>query len=213
VTHRLAPVADMDQIVVMERGQVAEQGTHTELLARQGIYCQLWQQQSGFALSADGERYEVTPDRLRAIPLFASVADQALAGLGAHFVTERFEAGRAVFKQGDVGDKFYIIVRGKLRVSHAGHQNREVELQVLQDGEYFGEIALLESAPRTATVMTLQPSVLLALPRGQFLKMLDDWPGLRAAVEGQALERSLRSIARTGTRRRSTPLLDALIDE
>lgn len=213
VTHRLAPVADMDHIVVMERGQVAEQGTHTELLAQQGIYSQLWQQQSGFALSADGERYEVTPDRLRAIPLFASLAEPALADLAAHFVTEHFDAGRAVFAQGDAGDKFYIIVRGKLRITQAGHQGQEVELRVLQDGEYFGEIALLENAPRTATVTPLQPSVLLALPRGQFLKMLDDWPGLRAAVEGQALERSLRSIARTGPRRRSTPLLDTLIDE
>jgi len=47
VTHRLAPVASMDQIVVLDRGRVAEMGSHQDLLKQQGIYFQLWNQQSG----------------------------------------------------------------------------------------------------------------------------------------------------------------------
>ena len=73
VTHRLAPVAYMDQIVVMDGGPLAEQGSHADLMAQRGLYYQLFTQQSDFRVSADGKEGTVTPSRLRAIPLFSEV--------------------------------------------------------------------------------------------------------------------------------------------
>ena len=56
VTHRLASVTDGDRIFVLEQGEVVEQGTHEELLARGGVYTELWDKQSGFSFVRDGRR-------------------------------------------------------------------------------------------------------------------------------------------------------------
>ncbi len=133
VTHRLAPVADMDQIVVLDHGQVAETGTHEALLKRQGLYYHLYTQQSGFTVSSDGQYAEVTPARLRSIPLFEKLDDATLETLTTQFVTERDDTGRTVIQEGEPGDKFYIanMVASSLAVREAVEQaarSRRVDL-------------------------------------------------------------------------------------
>jgi ATP-binding cassette subfamily B protein len=191
VTHRLAPVASMDHIIVMDHGQVIEQGNHTELMAQEGLYYRLFTQQSGFSVSGDGLHGKITTARLRSIPLFADVDEAGLARLASQFIAEPYPAGRPVFRQADAGDKFYIVARGRVAVTVAGNQGPETRLDVLQDGDYFGEIALLEDVPRTATVETLLPSLFLTLNRQHFLAMLSEFPGIRAAVERAAAARRL----------------------
>ena len=99
-----------------------------------------------------------------------------------HLVSESYPAGRAVVVEGDPGDKFFLIVRGELAVTQR-HGEGERQLTVLQDGDHFGEIALLENSPRTATVTTLVPTTLLSLSRGHFNGLLDQVPGLRAEIQ------------------------------
>ena len=194
VTHRLAPVASMDQIVVLDRGRVAEMGSHQDLLKQQGIYFQLWNQQSGFMISSDGLHAEVTASRLRAIPLFAELDEATLNVIARQLVTERYDADQVIFTEGAPGDKFYIIVRGKVSVTTVKPDRQVVQLDVWQDGDYFGEIALLEGVPRTATVRTLLPSLFLTLRREQFLKLLDEIPSMRKAVEQSAQSRRLNLV-------------------
>jgi ATP-binding cassette subfamily B protein len=64
-------------------------------------------------------------------------------------------------------------------------------LNVLQDGDYFGEIALIEDIQRTATLRTLQPSLFLCLERKHFANMLASFPSIREAVEQVAKTRQL----------------------
>jgi len=189
VTHRLAPIVDMDQIVVMDSGRAIDAGTHAELMNRCGKYRQLFTQQSGFTVSPDGLYADVRPARLRNIPLFAELDEAALEELAAQFTTERYEAGCSVVKYGEVGDKFYIIVRGKMTVSVSGADQQAVEVNTLQDGDYFGEIALLEERQRTATVCAVLPSLCLTLERKHFLNMLARNPQLRTVIEHTAKER------------------------
>ncbi|HNB53975.1 MAG TPA: ABC transporter ATP-binding protein, partial [Anaerolineales bacterium] len=78
VTHRLSSVAPLArEIIVLDQGVVAEQGSHEKLLQNEGVYARFWRMQSGFKISADGRMAEVSPDRLRAIPLFEKL-DTAL---------------------------------------------------------------------------------------------------------------------------------------
>lgn len=187
VTHRLAPVADMDQIVVIDQGKVVEMGTHENLLSHKGLYYQLSKQQSGFKISSDGLYAEVTPTRLRSIPLFAALDDAALEKFSPLFVTERFEAGCTVIQEGDLGEKFYIIVRGKLSVTTLAPDKKPVHLANMEDGDYFGEIALLkEGGRRTTTVQTLLPSLFLTLERKHFSILVSNFPEIRAAIEKKA---------------------------
>ena len=191
VTHRLAPVASMDKIIVMDQGKVAEVGTHEDLMNRQGLYYHLYTQQGGFKISSDGQYADVTPARLRSIPLFEKLDDTILEKFTTQFITERCDAGHTVIREDEIGDKFYIIVRGKVSVTISGPDQLPLQINVLQDGDYFGEIALLEESRRTATICTLLPSLFLTLERKHFSNMVTSFPDVRAAVEQAARNRRL----------------------
>jgi ATP-binding cassette subfamily B protein len=180
-SHRLSAIAEADRIFVLEDGRLEEEGSHEYLLARRGAYHQLWQRQSGLTLE-DGPRARVDAERLRTIPVLADLDEPLLQRAAQLFVTDQVAEEREVIHEGDPGDTFYIVVRGALEVWRDGER-----LRVLQDGDHFGEIALLRNVPRTATVRTIVPTVLLSLQRGQFLELIADAPELR--------ERLLRTYA------------------
>jgi ATP-binding cassette subfamily B protein len=186
VTHRLASVVEADHIIVMERGRVIEQGTHDQLLTLQGAYHRAWQRQSGFVISADGRRASVEPARLRAIPLFEHLDDAQLRALADRFITERYQEDEVVFAEGDPGDRLHIIVRGRVQVLAGGADGHPRQVAVLEDGDFFGEIALLHDVRRTATIRTRTPCLFLALERDQFLGLLRTFPELRCVFERAA---------------------------
>jgi ATP-binding cassette, subfamily B, bacterial len=183
VTHRLAPIADADRILVFDHGRLAEQGNHQQLLSAAGIYAQLWQKQSGFAVSPDGENAAVTAARLQQFPIFSKLDTALLSDLASMFVTEQWAHGREVIREGDPGNKFYIVVRGRLSVTKKTPSGEAKELAVLETGDHFGEIALLENVPRTASLRSLTPCVFLTLSRSQFLTFLEKAPEMRASLE------------------------------
>jgi len=189
VTHRLASVTAADKIIVLDRGRVVEEGRHDELLSRGGIYARAFQRQSGFAITGDGRRAEVQAERLREIPLFAMLDPSTLSALANRFVTERHPAGQIIFQEGDEGDKLHIVVRGTVEILKDTSDEIPRQVAVLQDGDFFGEIALLTNVPRTATAKTRQPTVLLTLDREQFDNLMLAEPSLRQKFEDIAASR------------------------
>ncbi len=202
VTHRLAPIANMDRIFVLDKGKLVEQGPHEDLLNLKGVYYHLWQKQGGFTISEKGGVHaRVEAKRLRAIPLFEKAEETLLEALAGRFVSERFDEGTTVIQEGEAGDKFYIIARGKVEVLTNAPQGGEILLGVLEDGDYFGEIALLEEEPRTATIRTLEESLLITLTRPQFEDLLDEMPELRPNFDRVVRERRETSAARLGEKK------------
>jgi ATP-binding cassette subfamily B protein len=193
VTHRLSSTVNADRIFVLDRGKLAEQGRHDELLQVDGLYRQLWEKQSGFAVSEDGSRAKVTPERLRAVPVLDDLGEEILAEVARLLVTENVPEHRTVIHEGDAGEKFYIVVRGKVVVTTEDTSGEARQLAVLHDGDHFGEIALLRNVARTATIRTLTPCVFLTMQRGQFLGLLDKAPHLRENLEAAHLRRTAES--------------------
>lgn len=192
VTHRLASVVHCQRVFVMDHGRVVEAGRHIELLARGGLYATLWRKQDGLRANNDGSHVDITIERLREFTLFAPLPDEVLHALvTAQLVTENLPAGRNVVAEGDPGDKFYIIARGRVEVVRRDPADgREHRISVLEDGDNFGELALLRDVPRSATIRTLVPCIFLTLQRQHFHALLATSPRLRETILKQQLERS-----------------------
>jgi len=206
VTHRLASAAFVDHIVVMDQGQVREQGRHEELLAHGGLYQQLWHMQAGFVVSDDGQHAEVSGERLRAIPLFKDVDINALEALARRFVSRFYSPGQILYDQGDAGDKFYIVVRGMVSISTLDAAQQAIHLADLQDGDYFGEVEMVNKGRRTTTVKAHTPSLVLALEAAHFRAMVEELGALSKVVTQMALGRSLSTMCSVGRRRRNHPV-------
>lgn len=89
-----------------------------------------------------------------------------------------FEKGAMVFSQGDDGDALYGVASGQVRIYSSDDKGHEVFLNILGPGSSFGEIALLDGLPRTASAVTTERSTLVSIPRRQFLAHLEHDPGL-----------------------------------
>lgn len=190
VTHRLSGIVQADRIVVVQGGNIAEQGPHNELLAKEGLYAELWRKQQGFILSDDGALAQVTAERLRDIPLLRPLSEEQLTLLAPQFVSMRVSPGQAVINEGERASLFYIVARGLVMVSRRDEYGDDVEVARLGDGDQFGELALLNDSPRTATVTTRTDCLFLTLNRTQFLELLRTTPDVRAMVERIAGERA-----------------------
>lgn len=187
VTHRLKSVVRYDHIFVFQEGRLIEQGTHKALLYRGGTYAAMWRRQTGTAISATGDLKVTDVNILRDVPLFKDLDESYLLEISEMLITERVPAGRAVITEGDIGNRFYIIIRGKVSVSATGEDGHVHRLATLDDGDYFGEIALLSDIPTTATVETLMPSIFLILQREQLQKLMQQHKELGTQVR-QALK-------------------------
>ena len=100
--------------------------------------------------------------------------------------------GTVIFRQGDPGDKFYLIRAGRVRVFRED-ASLETELSVLQAGDDFGEMALFMDEPRSATVAALEETRLMVLSKEQFQSILKDFPNVTFAFVRQMSERLLRN--------------------
>ncbi len=183
VTHRLASAASADRIFVLDKGVLVENGSHDELLQTGGHYAELWHRQSGFTLLDDGSRAQVEAARLAEVPLLAGLDLDLLEEVAALFTSEQVPAGRVVVQEGDVGDHFYLVVRGRLIVTRKDASGADIQVNIHEDGDHFGEVALLRAGPRIATVKAEIPTLLLTLAREHFLRLLETAPDVRASLE------------------------------
>jgi len=113
---------------------------------------------------------------LRGVPMFAPLSGPVLERLAACVVRSHEPAGTAVVRSGDRGDRFFVVAEGHLDVTVRGRDVRH-----LGPGDAFGEIALINDVPRTATVTAMEPVTLLAIGRTPFID----------ALTGQARSRTI----------------------
>jgi ATP-binding cassette, subfamily B, bacterial len=183
VTHRLASIVHCDRIFVLERGKVVEQGKHEDLLAKQGVYAKLWRKQQGFSVSADGESAEVTAERLSMVRLFSKLDIELLEDIAFNMDSDNCIEGDILIREGDLGDKFYVVARGRLEVLKKAPDGHQERVGVLDDGDFFGEISLLKNIPRTATVRAISNVTYLTLKRDHFVKFVARVPGMQEKLE------------------------------
>src|SRR3954454_5343263 len=121
-------------------------------------------------------------ESLSTIAFFSGVDAETLERLAAGMRSRRFRRGEVIFHLGDPGDALFVIVSGEVKISLPSETGDEAIIATLRPGDVFGELALLDGAPRSATCTALEPSETLVLPRPVFFELLDTVPGLRDAL-------------------------------
>jgi len=110
--------------------------------------------------------------------LFRGLAANSIDAIADLAHRKTLEKAVLVFNQGDDGDALFGIASGQVRIYSSDEKGHEVFLNILGPGDTFGEIALLDGLPRTASVVTTARSTLVTIPRRQFLAYLEHDPGL-----------------------------------
>jgi CRP-like cAMP-binding protein len=132
---------------------------------------------------------------LDGMPLFRDLGAADLATLAATVRTRRYQRAEVIFKQGDPGDALYIVLTGRVKISSASDTGSEAILTTLRPGEWFGALALLDGAPRSASATAVDATETLILPRDRFRRLVDDDRTIREHVL-TALAEELRRLTR-----------------
>jgi len=147
-------------------------------------------------------------DRIRellcGVELFSELADNELDDLTALAQIKKVGKDVAIFHAGDPADAVFVVASGRVKVVITSSDGKEFILTVLGSGQVFGEMALLESAPRSASVVTLSAVELLAINRSDFQRLLDSNP----RISHQLLAILSRRLRRANTKMESLAYMD-----
>ncbi len=132
-------------------------------------------------------------DRLQVlaqVPLFYGLAQRQLGKLLIKLFERNYQAGEMIFARGEAGKALFIVISGKISIFRS-HDEMEEELAVLTTGSYFGELALIDDQPRSASARAVEASVLLILYKTDF----DDLIESHKAIATQVMTNLLRTLA------------------
>lgn len=119
---------------------------------------------------------------LQVVPFFKNLGSADANELAGRLVPRRFASGQTIFHLGDPGGLLYIINRGKIKISYNTSEGQEVVLAILGPGDFFGELALLDDTPRSATAESLEPTETWTLHRDDFIHYITENPAFSLHV-------------------------------
>src|SRR6185503_7347808 len=122
------------------------------------------------------------PTFFRKFALFAELDDKELAAIAAVAKTRHYAKDDVVFHADESGDVFCLIREGQVKVTMISPEGKEIILSLLGPGDFFGEMALLDDEPRSATVIATEPLEVVTIWRTDFLSLLSENFGLTKKV-------------------------------
>ncbi|KPK91724.1 Crp/Fnr family transcriptional regulator [bacterium SM23_31] len=119
---------------------------------------------------------------LRDIPLFAELNDEELTKLAGCLQTKEYKKDSTVVSETDEGSTLFIINKGQVKISRTSESKKEVILAILGEGDFFGEMSLLDGLTRSANVITIKDSELFLLRREDFLVLTEKNPQIAVGL-------------------------------
>lgn len=128
---------------------------------------------------------------LKTIPLFANLNDESAQLISSNITLEYFPENHIIFNQGDAGDGMYIIKKGQVRIYQGNSDDTEsqVELAMLTDNSFFGEMALISETPRNANAVSVVESEVFVLKNSDFYKLINENPNLTEQIGKEFINR------------------------
>lgn len=122
-------------------------------------------------------------DVLRGVPVFEGLSDRELKKVERYMVTRKFVDGEYVFSQREPGAGMYIVLVGRVRIQMESSPERAKELTTLGEGDFFGEMALLDESARSASAVAATEKLeVLSFFRGDLLKLVQEYPDIASRV-------------------------------
>ena len=119
---------------------------------------------------------------LKRVPLFSGLTDSQIERLAAGSVRRNFPRGRTIVAEGEPSQSLYILLSGRAKVQRSDTEGKEVILSVLTAGECFGEMSLIDDAPRSASVITLESSDFMSIAKDSFKTVLLSSPEISLRI-------------------------------
>jgi len=135
----------------------------------------------------------VVDEALRSAALFRDLDDEAAAALQESMVAVDLHRGAVLFREGDEGDRVYVVSEGKIKLGQTSPDGRENLLGLLGPGQMFGELSLFDPGPRSATATAVTDTKLLGLGHEDLLPLLSGRPGVARGLLLQLASRLRRS--------------------
>ena len=119
---------------------------------------------------------------LKSVPLFSRLGEASLDAILRLTRRRRFKKDDIIFHEKEAGDSLFLILHGRVKVAIFGDDGKEVTLSILSEGDFFGEMALLDQEPRSATIIAEEDCELLSLQRDDFTRALEQDPGMSTSL-------------------------------
>ncbi len=139
-----------------------------------------------------------TVDDLKRVPLFSDLSPAELERFAEVAREREYPKNSVILFEDDPGDALYVVSGGQVKVVLIGEDGREVILSVLSDGDFFGEMSLIDDEPRSAHVIAMRDSRLLVLRRDDFQQQLQEHPSIALKVLKVMVQRLRRADAKIG---------------
>ncbi len=116
------------------------------------------------------------PNILKRIPLFSSLKDDELEAIYKLSYIRKCTKDSIILLENEGGDTLFIIISGKVKVTTFSESGKEVIFSILNEGDFFGDMSLMDGKPRSATVISIEDSELRLLRRNDFIKLVEEHP-------------------------------------
>jgi len=136
---------------------------------------------------------QMTLEALRSVPLFASLDDDAASELRSLLSDKKVPQNTRLFKQGDKGDAMYLIESGRVRISIRDDDDQEVTLAELAQGDFFGEMAIIDGRQRSADARVIEDAQFAILSRDSFLSFVRSNPDVALEMLSALTDRLRRT--------------------
>ena len=156
---------------------------------------------------------------LKSIPYFTEVPEEALERLAHSAIKKTYPKNAVVINEGDEAGALFIVIGGKIQAYLSNESGRTVTLSTQEGGSFFGELSLLDGEPRSASVITLEPTACYLIPRTAFLTWLKDHPDAASSIihsltrRIRALTESVRGLALSDVYGRLVKTLHGMAEE
>jgi len=121
-------------------------------------------------------------DHLRNVPIFTDLTDSDLTKIASNMVPRVYEKGQMILLEESMGETFFIITQGAVKVTRLSADGREVILAMLGESDFFGEMSLLDGEGRSANIVANEDAKVLTLSRNDFLDCLESYPKIAIAL-------------------------------